>query len=171
MTAVAGQRPGEWVFPTYSLPRDPSAPRLALWRKLRRLGVVQLADGLVALPVDARTREQLEWAVDEVVENGGTAGLWLARPTTRAQEREIARAMDAARVEEYDAILTEARAALDASDTDRARVVRRLRAELHRVERRDFFRPPQRDEARQILRRLAEPASAADQALTSGEIS
>ena len=45
-----------------------------------RLGVAQLADGLVALPADARTREQLEWVAEEVVEAGGTAGVWLARP-------------------------------------------------------------------------------------------
>ena len=44
----------------YRVPREPSAPRIAIWRKLRRLGTAQLADGLVALPADARTREQLE---------------------------------------------------------------------------------------------------------------
>lgn len=49
-----------WVFFLYRLPRNPSTPRITLWRSLRRLGVVQLADGLVALPLDARTKEQLE---------------------------------------------------------------------------------------------------------------
>src|SRR3954453_21138598 len=92
---------GEWVFLTYSLPRDPSAPRLALWRRLKRLGVVQLADGLVALPADARTREQLEWAAEAAVATGGTAGVWLARPTTRGQERVLAQTMNAARAAEY----------------------------------------------------------------------
>ena len=168
MAAGPPKRPGEWVFLTYSLPRNPSAPRLALWRKLRRLGVAQLADGLVALPADARTREQLEWAADEVLENGGSAGVWLARPTTRAQEREIARWMDAARVQEYAALIAEGREALDAPRAERTRTVRRLRAEMHRVERRDFFRPPQRDEAHQVLRQLAELASTADDALTGG---
>ena len=169
MTVKAGQRSDEWVFLTYSLPRDPSAPRLALWRKLRRLGVAQLADGLVALPADARTREQLEWAAEEVAEAGGTAGVWLARPTTRAQERQVARAMDAARGDEYAAIIAEARAALGAPEPERARAVRRLRAELHRIERRDYFRPPQRDEARQVLRELAERAGAVDEAVTVDE--
>lgn len=98
MTQETG--PGEWVFLTYTLPRNPSAPRLALWRKLKRLGVAQLADGLVALPADARTREQLEWAAEEVAEVGGTAGVWLARPTTRAQERQLAAVMTDARTKE-----------------------------------------------------------------------
>src|SRR6266511_2921251 len=55
----------QWVFLAYRLPREPSTPRIAVWRKLRRLGVVQLLDGLVVLPLDNRTREQLEWLADE----------------------------------------------------------------------------------------------------------
>jgi uncharacterized protein YdbL (DUF1318 family) len=146
---------GDWVFLTYSLPRTPSAPRLALWRRLKRLGVVQLSDGLVALPADARTRELLEWAADDVVAAGGSAGVWLARPTTRAQERDLAHAMNAARAHEYLALTGEAHAALTASEADRARALRRLRAENHRIRRRDFFRPPEREHARQSLVALA----------------
>lgn len=146
---------GEWVFLTYSLPRTPSGPRLALWRKLKRLGVAQLADGLVALPADARTREQLEWAAEEVVTAGGAAGVWLARPTTRAQEREIAQAMNAARAEEYRIVAGDASAALAASKAERTRALRRLRAENRRIRRRDFFRPPEREHARQAINDLA----------------
>ena len=54
-----------WVLLAYRLPREPSTPRIALWRRLRRLGAAQLVDGLVALPHDARTREALEWLADE----------------------------------------------------------------------------------------------------------
>lgn len=146
---------GEWVFLTYSLPRDPSAPRLALWRRLKRLGVAQLADGLVALPADARTREQLEWAAEEALAAGGSAGVWLARPTARAQERELAQSMNAARAAEYQALIEQATAALSASEADRARALRRLRAENHRIRRRDFFRPAERERARQALAALA----------------
>lgn len=145
----------EWVFLTYSLPRTRSAPRLALWRKLKRLGVAQLADGLVALPADARTREQLEWAAEEVIAASGGAGVWLARSTTRAQEREIAQAMNAARAEEYRAVASDADAALTASEAERTRVLRRVRAENRRIRRRDFFRPPEREHARQAINDLA----------------
>lgn len=146
---------GDWVFLTYSLPRTPSAPRLALWRKLKRLGVVQLSDGLVALPADSRTRELLEWAADDAVEAGGSAGVWLARPTTREQVRELAKAMNTARADEYRALAREAHSALTVGEVDRARALRRLRAENHRIRRRDFFRPPEREQARQSLATLA----------------
>jgi DNA-binding transcriptional regulator PaaX len=101
---------GEWVMLTYRLPREPSTPRSAVWRKLRRLGVAQLADGLVVLPRDARTREQLEWIADEVKEAGGTASIWLARSASVNQEKELANTMRAARAAEYDAVRTQAEA-------------------------------------------------------------
>ena len=41
----------DWVLRAYRLPREPSAPRLAVWGKLKRLGVAQLLDGLVGLPL------------------------------------------------------------------------------------------------------------------------
>ena len=54
-----------------------------------------MADGLVALPADARTREQFDWIAEQVREANGTAGVWLARPSSDAQERELARSMQA----------------------------------------------------------------------------
>src|SRR5260370_77373 len=70
----------DWVLLAYRLPRVPSTPRSAVWRKLKRLGVAWLGDGLVALPADPRTREQLEWVAEEVTEHGGEAMLWQSRP-------------------------------------------------------------------------------------------
>src|SRR5438876_11503613 len=87
---------GQWVLLAYRLPREPSTPRIALWRALRRLGVGQLLDGLVALPADNRTRERLEWLADEVIEAGGEASVWLARPGSAAQEGAVAAGMQEA---------------------------------------------------------------------------
>ena len=78
----------EWVLLAYRLPREPSTPRIAVWRKLRRLGVAQVLDGLVALPADARTQEQLEWVADEIVDAGGEATLWVGRLTSASPASE-----------------------------------------------------------------------------------
>lgn len=154
--------PGEWVLLTYRLPREPSAPRLALWRKLKRLGVAQLSDGLVGLPADARTREQLEWAAEEVEAAGGTAGVWSARPATRAQERVVIEPMDAARAVEYAEVVAEATAARALEEHERVQALRRLRAQMRRIERRDFFHPPGREQARQALADLTGSAAPAE---------
>lgn len=149
---------GEWVMLLYRLPREPSTPRSAVWRRLKRLGAAQLADGVVALPADARTREQLEWVAAEVREALGSATVWLARPTSTTQERDLATAMSAARADEYQAVLAQADvAAASPSEVVRLRSARRLREELRRIRRRDFFPPAERD-----------TAVAAVQALTAG---
>src|SRR5512145_2983738 len=97
-----------WVLLCYRLPREPSTPRITTWRKLKRLGVAQLVDGLVALPADARTREQVEWIADEVAQAGGEASIWLATPASVEQERHLATQLAAARSEEYAAVTAEA---------------------------------------------------------------
>jgi len=155
-------RLGSWVLLAYRLPREPSNPRVAVWRKLERLGVARLGDGLVALPADARTREQLDWLAEEILEAGGISTVWLASPGSAAQERAIAEAMRAARAAEYRAVTNQARAAANGAAAERIRGARRLRAELRRIARRDFFPPPERDVARAAVAALAADAAAAE---------
>jgi Protein ChrB, N-terminal len=139
----------------YRLPRTPSTPRITLWRKLRRLGVAQVVDGVVALPLDSRNREQLEWLADEVVESGGDATIWVAATATAAQERALAGAMAARVAAEYGAIAHAAERAIERGEVERRRTLARLRRELRRVGSRDYFPPPERDEALSMVERLA----------------
>lgn len=132
---------------SYRVPREPSTRRIAVWRRLRRLGVAQLGDGLVALPEDARTRELLEWVATEVDEAGGSAMLWQAQTLSRSDERSVAQGMADARAEEYRTLIARARAGLGAAQAERARLLLKLRRELRAVQRRDYFAPAERDEA------------------------
>jgi hypothetical protein len=143
----------DWVLLAYRLPREPSAPRLAVWRTLKRLGVAQLLDGLVGLPLDSRNREQLEWIADQVVEAGGDASIWTATPAALAQEREIAAAMQSGIAEQYLNVIEQARRAERAEGN--RRTLARLRRELGRIERRDYFPPPERQRARVAVEELA----------------
>src|SRR5207247_1756569 len=115
-----------WVLLAYRLPRDPSTPRSALWRKLRRLGAVQVLDGLAALPLDARNREQLEWLAEEVVEAGGEATIWVGELASAAQERDLASRMAEAVAGEYRALTGDAVTARTETPGQRRRTLGRL---------------------------------------------
>lgn len=146
----------EWALLTYRVPREPSTPRIAIWRRLKRLGVAQIGDGLVALPADARTQEQLEWVAEQVEQAGGQASVWRAYPTSVGQERRMATEMATARAAEYEQIREKAMTVMVDADPAGARsALTRLRSEQRRIERRDHFPPPERAAARAALRDLA----------------
>jgi hypothetical protein len=141
--------PTEWVLLAYRLPREPSTPRITLWRHLRRLGAVQVVDGLVALPADPKTVEAFDWLADDVLHAGGEAWTWQGRPGTKAQDQALRQRMTASVVDEYKALLAEART----GDGSR-RTLDRLRRELHRIEARDYFHPKEREAARRAVEQL-----------------
>ena len=145
----------EWVLLAYRLPREPSTPRIAVWRKLRRLGVAQVLDGLVALPADARTQEQLEWVADEILEAGGEANLWVGHLTSVAQERDLAAKMAATLAEAYRHVQTDAEAAASEPPGVRRRTLGRLRRELRRLTQQDHFPPAEREQAQRAVEALA----------------
>lgn len=149
----------EWLLLAYRMPREPSTPRIAVWRKLGALGVAKLGDGLVSLPADARTRERLEWIADEVTEAGGEATLWTATPTSAAAERVLVERMAAVIAADYRMVIATAEQAGRAGPVQ-DRTVARLRRELRRISRRDYFPPPEAERARQAVETLvAEAAS------------
>src|SRR3954469_7348806 len=115
VTVVTSPRVG-WVLLAYRVPRTPSAPRIAIWRKLRSLGVTQIVDGLVGLPLDARTQELLEWIAQDVEAAGGSAVLWGAETMSLRDERQLVVTLAANRAEEYRALLDRIQQATSSED-------------------------------------------------------
>jgi DNA-binding transcriptional regulator PaaX len=149
-----------WVLLAYRLPREPSTPRITLWRQLRRLGVGQIADGVVTLPLDARTRERFDWLAQDVIENGGDATVWLAEPGSAAQERALAAEMAATVAADYARVVDEALRLHSESEAVRRRTVARLRRELRRIGSRDYFPGPIAKRARAAVDELGDSLEA-----------
>jgi hypothetical protein len=145
----------EWVLLAYRLPREPSTPRITLWRKLRGFGAAQIVDGLVALPVTARTREQLQWAANDVLDAGGEASVWVGRLDTHKYERELVGRMAAEIAAEYQAVIAAVESAATEPDGTRRRSLARLHRELRRLDERDHFGVADATRARRAVERLA----------------
>jgi hypothetical protein len=146
-----------WLIFIYRIPREPSRPRVAAWRKLKTLGALYLQDGVAALPEDAVTREQLQWLQLNIREAGGEATLWDAAPETISEEKRLVESFRDAREEGYRAIIDEAERLRRKSELGADEEA--LRKELSKVERdfraerrRDYFHSPLRKEALSALK-------------------
>jgi hypothetical protein len=146
---------GQWVLLAYRIPREPSTPRIAVWRRLRQLGAVQLGDGLAALPLDDDTREQFEWLAQFIEDASGEAAVWLAEPTTGRQHRELVERVKQAVAADYRTVVEAAGAAQGGDPAKRSRTVLRLRRTLDRIRARDYFGSPERRRAEQAVADLA----------------
>jgi hypothetical protein len=80
-----------WLLLHYKLPNRPSALRVYIWRKLRRLGAILLHEAVWVLPDLPRTAEQIQWLAAEIEEMGGNAFYWRASSLLQAQEETILR--------------------------------------------------------------------------------
>ena len=153
MSSVASKRP--WVLLAYRLPREPSTPRIAVWRRLRQLGAAQLGDGLVALPLDDDNREQFDWLAQFIDDAAGEASVWLAEPTTARQHRDLAARMKEAVAADYRTVIDAAEAARHGDAGRRRRKALRLKRTLDRIKSRDFFPPHERRRAERAVAELA----------------
>lgn len=68
-----------WLLLTYTLPSEPSALRVGVWRRLKRIGAHLHQDSIWILPSGQRTHEQFQWLAAEIVDLGGQVLFWEAR--------------------------------------------------------------------------------------------
>lgn len=146
---------GAWVLLAYRIPREPSTPRITVWRRLRQLGAVQLGDGLAALPLDDETREQFDWLAQFVEDVEGEATVWIAEPTTARQHRDLAERLRSVVAADYRRVIDAADAARRGDPAKRRRAALRLKRTLDRIKARDFFPPPERRRAERALADLS----------------
>lgn len=75
-----------WLLLHYNVSAKPSARRVYIWRKLKRLGAVLLQNAIWILPDTPRTAEQFQWLVTEIQEMKGDALLWRSNLVLGIQE-------------------------------------------------------------------------------------
>ena len=63
----------EWFLVFYSVPSHPVSNRMKIWRKLAKVGAVQLKGAVYVLPVTEEHEEFLQWLAGEVKSMGGDA--------------------------------------------------------------------------------------------------
>ena len=145
--------PTGWVLLTYRLPRDPSAARVSIWRKLKSAGALLLHDAAWVLPHTPRTRETFQWLADEARQRAGQATVWTADPLLASDGDALARAFAIRADEAYRVILRR----LGRRVADR----KALAAEYQRVRSTDYFNSEFGHRVREALMATASPRTRA----------
>ncbi|HEV2459651.1 MAG TPA: Chromate resistance protein ChrB [Ktedonobacterales bacterium] len=122
----------QWVLLVYKVAPEPSARRVHVWRKLKRLGAIVLHDALWVLPATPSTLEQFQWLATEIEEMEGSALVWEATLRLESQDRALVDRFVAQAEAAYRDIL----AALQLPDADRAA----LSKQFQQVQAQDYFR-------------------------------
>jgi Protein ChrB, N-terminal len=140
---AAPLRPECWIVLTYRVPREPSANRVYVWRKLKQLGAIALQDAAWVLPETPKTHEHFQWLAAEIAELGGEARLWSSTLSLELSDNSLRQQFVAQVEEEYKLILTD----LKRKGRDLPAIARRFQQAAAR----DYFSSELRQTVRQRL--------------------
>ena len=71
-----------WLLLLFSLPTNRNTERVAVWRRLKKMGAVQIKTSTYLLPDEPAQYEQFQWLAQQIRDYGGDSTL------VRAQEIE-----------------------------------------------------------------------------------
>ena len=157
-----------WLLVTASSAGASDSLRVAIWRKLRSLGALYLQQSVCMLPARPDVEREIRRLVDRVDSNGGAARVLRMTFDDPGEEAQLVFELQTARDDEYAEVLERVPAFLDElrSERDRDRAtyeeveeseadLERFRVWLAKIDRRDYFSAPRREEAHAAVDRCA----------------
>lgn len=132
-----------WLLLVYRIPREPTAGRVYVWRKLKQLGAISLQDAVWVLPTSGRNREQFQWLASEIIELGGEVSLFESDLRMTSAEQTLRERFESLVRDAYQEILD----ALKRGKPDLAA----LSKKFQQTKAQDFFQCPLGDKVRDKL--------------------
>jgi hypothetical protein len=161
----------KWLVFSSTLPsKAQSSPRVALWRRLRRLGAISPTGGLHVLPAREECLEAFQWLAEEVRHAKGEALVMQVEQFDGLSDVELMERFRQARAEDYVALEAQAtaleaqlRAELTREERSRLRErIERLQRQHAEVARIDFFDAPEGGLLASRFGRMAQALSAGE---------
>jgi hypothetical protein len=159
-TVESKRQGGRWLVLTHQIPPEPAYFRVRVRRRLAGIGAVPLKNSVYVLPEREDTREDLEWLLREIVQDGGEGSLSVATFIDGITDRRLRTAFNSNRDEAYAELAAEAtraRERLGEPDSggepprDAADALSRLERSLEEIRGLDFFHAPGREDAEQAV--------------------
>jgi len=155
-----------WLLLLFSLPTNRNTERVAVWRRLKKMGAVQIKTSTYLLPDEAAQYEQFQWLAQQIRDYGGDSTLVRAQEIEGLTKEKVIVMFNDACAKDY----AELRKSLQRFIERRKKMdVERATAELERLTRQfreirqvDFFDSARGHDVAMLLRR-AEGGSRAGQ--------
>lgn len=122
----------DWLLLHYKLPSKPSALRVYIWRKLKRMGAILLHEAIWVLPDTPRTAEQYQWLTAEIQEMGGQAYYWKSNTAVAEQDKAVMQQFN----EQVDAVYSDLLKKMDKPKAD----LQEISQQYQQAASQDFFR-------------------------------
>src|SRR5256885_10349143 len=90
-----------WLLLLYSLPTNRNTERVAVWRRLKKIGAVQIKTSTYLLPDEPAQYEQFQWLGQQVRDYGGDLTLVRAQEIEGLTKEKGISLFNAARDKEY----------------------------------------------------------------------
>lgn len=144
-----------WLVLLYSLPTKQNTGRVALWRKLRKFGAIQIKTSTSLLPDQPEHYERFQWLAKQVREGGGEATLIRAREIEGMPNDKIIDLFNKARDKDYSelgksltAFIGKRKKPLDAQFADD---LERFRKNFRNIREIDYFNCPRAQHLQMLL--------------------
>ena len=150
-----------WLLLLFSLPTNRNTERVAVWRRLKKMGAVQIKTSTYLLPDEPAQYEQFQWLAKQIRDYGGDSTLVRAHEIEGLTKGRVIAIFNDARAKDY----VELRKCLQSFIPQQKKMdAEEASSELERLTRRfrevravDFFDSPRGHDLAMLLRRAEGP--------------
>jgi hypothetical protein len=150
-----------WLLLLFSLPTNRNTERVAVWRRLKKMGAVQIKTSTYLLPDEPAQYEQFQWLAQQIRDYGGDSTLVRAQEIEGLSKEKVIAMFNEARAKSYG----ELRKSLQGFITRRKKMdaeggaseLQRLMRQFREIRAVDFFDSPRGHDIAMLLRRAEGP--------------
>jgi hypothetical protein len=146
-----------WLLLLFSLPTNRNTERVAVWRRLKKMGAVQIKTSTYLLPDEPAQYEQFQWLAQQIRDYGGDSTLVRAQEIEGLTKENVIAMFNDVRAKDYAELRKSIqgfigrRRKMDAETA--AAELERLTRQFREIREVDFFESPRGHDIAMLLRR------------------